>query len=190
MTIEHAVVTDPAIHEPKGISTASSGQVYVANGSASGTWTSQTIPTGNFRVIFRAYTSSTTWTKPAGLIGVEYLVLGPGGASSVSTSSGSATFKGATANGGANSTPNGAGGVASGGDVNYTGASKNSYGIAFPGFVYGSYGQSDTTGTAGAGGMCQGWKRASDLSSTEAVTITNSVSNNNGFVLLKEYIQI
>lgn len=36
--IQHAVLTDPQLHEPKGVSTASSGQVYRANGSGSGVW--------------------------------------------------------------------------------------------------------------------------------------------------------
>lgn len=39
--VEHKNLTDPELHEPKGIATASSGQVYIANGSGSGTWTSQ-----------------------------------------------------------------------------------------------------------------------------------------------------
>jgi hypothetical protein len=41
---EHNTITDPEIHEPKGVSTALVGQVYVANGSGSGTWQ---IPQGN-----------------------------------------------------------------------------------------------------------------------------------------------
>ncbi len=36
---EHDSITDPEIHEPKGVSTASEGQVYVADGVGSGTWT-------------------------------------------------------------------------------------------------------------------------------------------------------
>lgn len=37
--VQHSTLTDTdGIHEPKGISTASSNQVYVANGSSSGTW--------------------------------------------------------------------------------------------------------------------------------------------------------
>jgi hypothetical protein len=36
--IQHSVLTDPQLHEPKGASTASSGKVYVANGSGSGAW--------------------------------------------------------------------------------------------------------------------------------------------------------
>lgn len=37
-TVQHSVLTDPNIHEPKGVSTAAAGKVYVANGSGSGTW--------------------------------------------------------------------------------------------------------------------------------------------------------
>lgn len=38
--MQHADILDPYRHEPKGISTATAGQIYVANGSASGVWTS------------------------------------------------------------------------------------------------------------------------------------------------------
>ena len=38
-TVEHADIIDPQIHEPKGISIAAANTVYVANGSASGSWT-------------------------------------------------------------------------------------------------------------------------------------------------------
>lgn len=37
--VQHSTLTDPNIHEPKGISTASADQLYRANGSGSGTWT-------------------------------------------------------------------------------------------------------------------------------------------------------
>jgi len=36
--IQHSALTDPNIHEPKGITTALAGQVYVADGSNSGDW--------------------------------------------------------------------------------------------------------------------------------------------------------
>ncbi len=36
--IQHSVLTDPQLHEPKGVSTAASGKVYRANGSGSGAW--------------------------------------------------------------------------------------------------------------------------------------------------------
>lgn len=38
MTIQHSIITDPDIHEPKGVATATSGKVYISNGSGSGTW--------------------------------------------------------------------------------------------------------------------------------------------------------
>ena len=35
---EHSTITDPNLHEPKGVAAALVNQVYVANGSSSGTW--------------------------------------------------------------------------------------------------------------------------------------------------------
>lgn len=37
--ILHADILDPYVHEPKGITTANAGQIYVADGSNSGDWT-------------------------------------------------------------------------------------------------------------------------------------------------------
>ena len=39
MTIEHKDIPEDGLHEPKGVSVANSGQVYVANGAGSGNWT-------------------------------------------------------------------------------------------------------------------------------------------------------
>lgn len=36
--VNHSVLTDPNLHEPKGIAGASSEQVYVSNGSGTGNW--------------------------------------------------------------------------------------------------------------------------------------------------------
>jgi hypothetical protein len=36
--VQHNSLTDPNLHEPKGVSTAASGKVYVANGGGSGSW--------------------------------------------------------------------------------------------------------------------------------------------------------
>lgn len=36
--VEHSSIADPNIHEPKGVATAASGKVYIANGAGSGTW--------------------------------------------------------------------------------------------------------------------------------------------------------
>ena len=38
MAIEHNAIGVGEIHEPKGITTASSGDVYIANGAGSGGW--------------------------------------------------------------------------------------------------------------------------------------------------------
>lgn len=38
MATEHNVLTDPELHEPKGVAAATAGQVYRADGSASGDW--------------------------------------------------------------------------------------------------------------------------------------------------------
>ena len=43
-TIEHSVLSGSELHEPKGISSASDGQIYVANGAGSGEWKYE--PTG------------------------------------------------------------------------------------------------------------------------------------------------
>lgn len=36
--VNHSTLTDPYLHEPKGVSTASSGDVYIADGVGSGSW--------------------------------------------------------------------------------------------------------------------------------------------------------
>lgn len=36
--INHSTMTDPYLHEPKGISSALAGQIYVSDGSGSGDW--------------------------------------------------------------------------------------------------------------------------------------------------------
>jgi len=41
MPVEHVNITDPEIHEPKGIAAATVGKVYVADGAASGSWNYQ-----------------------------------------------------------------------------------------------------------------------------------------------------
>ena len=38
MATEHNAITDPEIHEPKGVAAASADQVYVADGAGSGAW--------------------------------------------------------------------------------------------------------------------------------------------------------
>lgn len=68
MPIEHNVITDPEIHEPKGASTASSGQVYVSNGAGSGSW--RYLPHGSF--YYTNIGTGTTLTAPT-----SYTKIGP-----------------------------------------------------------------------------------------------------------------
>lgn len=37
--VNHSSLTDPYLHEPKGVASATNGQVYVADGAGSGSWT-------------------------------------------------------------------------------------------------------------------------------------------------------
>lgn len=38
MTVQHNVITDPDLHEPKGVASAASGKVYKSDGTGSGSW--------------------------------------------------------------------------------------------------------------------------------------------------------
>lgn len=38
MAVQHSAITDPDIHEPKGVAAATLGQVYTADGAGSGDW--------------------------------------------------------------------------------------------------------------------------------------------------------
>jgi hypothetical protein len=48
---QHSEISDPDIHEPKGITTAAAGTVYKADGSGSGDWE---LPTVSERLVFCA----------------------------------------------------------------------------------------------------------------------------------------
>jgi hypothetical protein len=37
---EHTIITDPYLHEPKGVASAAANKVYVSNGAGSGSWLS------------------------------------------------------------------------------------------------------------------------------------------------------
>lgn len=39
--VNHSTLTDPYLHEPKGVASANANEVYVANGSGSGSWEPQ-----------------------------------------------------------------------------------------------------------------------------------------------------
>lgn len=59
----HNSLTDPNLHEPKGASTASAGQIYVANGSGSGVWTTNPSGWGFYQDDTSEQTFNTTAAK-------------------------------------------------------------------------------------------------------------------------------
>jgi hypothetical protein len=201
MSVQHSALTGSSLHEPKGVATATSGQVYVADGSGSGAWTSQTIPTGETSVTQSIFTSSGTWTKPSNCYLVKIYAMGGGGGG---TSSGSANNGGDTTFGtyltahggkGADTGGGGAAGSGSSGSVNdyvingnagvdgTEGVSAQSNG------PYGSsadsrnkYGQggAGNSGAGGSGQYVEGWRSADDLTSSVTVTIGNGGNNDGG----------
>lgn len=76
MTIEHNSISDPYIHEPKGISTATADEVYVADGLGSGVWSlpkpygSNTANAGEYPISLGG--GNITWIKnPFGFVYFE-----------------------------------------------------------------------------------------------------------------------
>lgn len=66
--VQHASLTDPELHEPKGVASASSGQVYVADGAGSGSWQAQSSGTLRTEVSLQADTISDSSNLSAGTI--------------------------------------------------------------------------------------------------------------------------
>lgn len=61
--VSHSALTGSDLHEPKGISSASQSQVYVANGSGGGVWTDWPSGWGYYKDNASAQTISTSDTK-------------------------------------------------------------------------------------------------------------------------------
>lgn len=68
--VNHNTLTDPYLHEPKGISTALAGQIYVADGAGSGDWVE------NSR-IFGGYLTFSTGSPYAHSVTTSDTVLNP-----------------------------------------------------------------------------------------------------------------
>lgn len=62
-TVLHSSLTSSELHEPKGADTATSGQVYVSNGSGSGSWTTWPLGWGYYKDNASAQTFNTTHAK-------------------------------------------------------------------------------------------------------------------------------
>lgn len=56
MTIQHKDLSGSDLHEPKGIETATAGEVYVANGSGSGSWDNVLTDVKNLNKFYREAT--------------------------------------------------------------------------------------------------------------------------------------
>lgn len=68
MTIEHVDISAGEIHEPKGITLATSGQLYYANGAGSGAWADETDQIAGITVSRLIDAQSTAASQlPAGL---------------------------------------------------------------------------------------------------------------------------
>lgn len=68
--IQHKNITDPEIHEPKGIAATSADSIYISNGSGSGTWTNfqQLTGTGWVRYVDSVASKSITATGSPGTV--------------------------------------------------------------------------------------------------------------------------
>lgn len=66
---EHNAITDPNIHEPKGVAAAAAGRVYKANGSGSGAW-EEVLPsqTGQAGKVLSTNGTVPSWINLGGLI--------------------------------------------------------------------------------------------------------------------------
>lgn len=63
--LEHKLIADPNIHEPKGAATAATGAVYTSDGAGSGTWTVPSLPlTGTVSQGLYDYNDVTTTGTP------------------------------------------------------------------------------------------------------------------------------
>lgn len=71
---DHSTLTGAALHEPKGVAVASANQVYVADGSGSGVWTTLNYapaPVILFKSADTAISSTDTLANDVHIIGIE-----------------------------------------------------------------------------------------------------------------------
>lgn len=77
MAVEHSTLTGSDLHEPKGIASANSGKIYIANGSGSGAWTAHHNKVVLTTRIDNISAASSAWvvTPVAGTIAKVYSVI-------------------------------------------------------------------------------------------------------------------
>lgn len=79
MTIEHNVITDPNVHEPKGISIAAADKVYVSDGAGSGAWDDPPIIGSAGAAagqVLHKTAGGLAWQYPAGAVYAEMDIIG------------------------------------------------------------------------------------------------------------------
>ncbi|MNL07412.1 hypothetical protein D3C87_1280850 [compost metagenome] len=70
--IQHAILTDPQLHEPKGVASAAAGRVYISNGAGSGVWSQ--VSSANLQGLAGDGGSSNLMLQSNGSNGFDYKV--------------------------------------------------------------------------------------------------------------------
>lgn len=197
----HKDLTGADLHEPKGVSAATSGQVYMADGAGSGSWTTLTIPSGLFSISIAGFTSSGTWTKPANCFMVEVLCIGGGGGTGTIGGQGDGTgsaFGGSCVATGASGSSSGTKGSGNTGDILLDGQDASLQGMS--GYSLGFYGQGYSSGGVRGAGGGAALKWIYSPPSTATITVgagglnsggSSSVAAGAGYpgiVIVKQYI--
>jgi hypothetical protein len=195
----------PAVVDP-GVD----GQVLTANDSAPPTFQD---PQSGAAPTVQVFIANSTWTKPAGLKGVEVIVTGGGGgvksSSPIGGTGGTSSFGAhCSATGGAGVVTNvGAGGIGTGGNINMAGgAGIKTNGAAKGGGSFwgeaeltdavarnfGTGGGAAATSASGGGGTSLKIINATSLGATETVTVgaagtPSSTAVGAGIVIVKEF---
>ena len=83
--VNHSTLTDPYLHEPKGVASAASGEVYIADGAGTGAWTQLQRHVGSYSSFntLAPYTHATTTSDTA--LNPSLTVVDSNGFSGVST---------------------------------------------------------------------------------------------------------
>lgn len=207
----HKDITGADLHEPKGVATATSGQVYQADGAGSGTWSTLALPTGTFKVTKVDFTSTGTWTKPANLFGIYFHIVGGGGGNTASNGGTTSVGTLAVVNGGTGGNAPGAGGTVGttpSGAIGYAGnagltnttmtSAAGATGLTLPPGIPALYKKgcggydAATPIIGGSGAYMSGWIATASLGATETITIgaAGDSGATAGYCLIEQFITV